>query len=686
MAASSRLTDRLVAAALVAAVFLVYQPCWQGGLIWDDDVHVAAAVLRSWRGLYRIWFDVGATLQYYPLLHTALWVERRLWGDAVLGYHLLNIGLHGLTAILAWVGLRRLKVPGAPLAAAIFALHPVHVESVAWIAEQKNTLSAVFYLAAMIVYLRFDQSRKATSYVGAFGLFVLALLSKTVTATLPGALLVIFWWQRGRLSWRRDAVPLLPFFLVGAGTGMITAWWELQYNQCVGPEFDMTWVQRTLLAGRATWFHAAKIFWPVHLTFVYPRWQVDSGAAWQYVFPLAAAVLLALLWAIRRWTRAPLAAALYFGGTLFPTLGFFNLYTFRYSLVANHYQYLASLGIIAPVAAGAALLSRRWPIWGSRAGYALCFVMLAILGVMSSRQSRMYTDIETLYRTTIAENPGCWMAHNNLGVALADRGKFGEAIPHYRKAIRLDDRNSAVHNNLGSALAAQGKVEEAISHYREAIRLDERNSAAHDNLGIALAAQGRFEAAISHFREAIRLDDENGAAHNNLGNALAAQGKVEEAISHFREAIRLDDENSKAHDNLGMALVRLGRVDEAIGEYEIVLRTRPDDAKTLNNIAWIRSTHPDPRFRDGAEAVSLARRAVELSPDDPDCFDTLAAAYAEVGRFPEAGEAARKAVELAGRQNRQALAESIGARLRLYEAGTPFRETPSPPPLSAGSH
>ena len=344
----------LAAAVLAVAVFLAYQPCWQGGFLWDDDAHVTAPALRSWQGLWRIWSDVGATVQYYPLLHTAFWLEHRLWGDAVLGYHLLNVALHCLAAFLAWAVLRRLKVPGAPLAAAVFALHPVHVESVAWIAEQKNTLSAVFYLAAMLAYLRFDRSRKVPAYLGAFGLFVLALLTKTVTATLPGALLVVFWWQRGRLSWRRDVLPLVPFLLVGAGMGLITTWWELEHNRCVGPEFHMTWMQRSLLAGRAVWFHAGKLFWPEPLIFIYPRWRLDPAAAWQYAFPLAAVALLAALWALRRRTRGPLAAALFFGGTLFPTLGFFNLYTFRYTYVANHYQYLASL---AGDQAGA---SRRW--------------------------------------------------------------------------------------------------------------------------------------------------------------------------------------------------------------------------------------------------------------------------------------------------------------------------------------
>ncbi len=215
-----------MAAALVIVVLLVYQPAWQGGLIWDDDAHVTRPELRSWGGLYRIWFDLGATQQYYPLLHSLFWIEYKLWGDATLGYHLVNILLHATAAVMAAAVLRRLKVPGAYLAAAIFALHPVQVESVAWITEQKNTLSAVFYLAAAMLYLRFDQTRKTPLYAGALALFVICLLSKTVTATLPAALLVIFWWQRGRLSWERDGLPLIPFFILGAVAGLFTAWVE----------------------------------------------------------------------------------------------------------------------------------------------------------------------------------------------------------------------------------------------------------------------------------------------------------------------------------------------------------------------------------------------------------------------------------------------------------------------------
>jgi protein O-mannosyl-transferase len=639
---TSRRNDWLLAAALVVVVFLVYQPAWQGGLVWDDNAHITSPELRSWHGLYRIWFDVGATLQYYPLLHSVFWVEHKLWGDATLGYHLVNIGFHALAALMVALILRRLAIPGAYLAAAIFALHPVHVESVAWISELKNTLSAVFYLSALIVYLRFDQSRKMPTYLGALGLFVLGLLSKTVIATLPGALLVIFWWQRGRLSWRRDVLPLVPFFLLGAAGGMITAWWELKINACVGPEFTFTFVERLLIAGRATWFHAWKLFWPAKLLFIYPRWQIDSGAWWQYLFPLGAVAVLAVCWTIRRRTRAPLAAILYFGGTLVPVLGFFNLYTFRYSLVANHYQYLASLGIIVLASAGAATLLNHRGLWHRPAGYALCLALLATLAMLTWRQSRMYTDIETLYRTTIAENPDCWMSHNNLGTVLTDRGRTDEAIAEFRKSLEINPNNAMAYGNLGILLAGRGQFDEAIARYQQALEIAPADADVHNNLGSALAYRGQIDDAMVHFRKAVAIKPDSAEAQFNLGMALDRQNQVVDAVAHWREAIRL----------------------------------QPRHTPIAQRLAWALATCPDASIRNGAEAVELAQRAAKLSGGrEPAILDTLAAAYAESGRFPEAVETAQRALDLARGQNNKALVDAIRARMKLYRAGSPYRET-----------
>jgi hypothetical protein len=244
---------------LFAAVLIAYLPALNGGLLWDDGAHVTRPELQSFQGLWRIWSDLWATQQYYPVLHTAFWIEHRLWGDSVLGYHLANLALHAAAALLLLMILRRLAIPGAWLAALIFALHPVCVESVAWITEQKNTLSAVFYLASALVYLEFDETRRRSSYLLALGLFVLALLSKTVTATLPAAMLVVLWWRRGRLSWKHDALPLAPWFALGTVAGLFTAWVESEVIGAKGADFALTLIGRCLVAGRVIWFYLSKI-------------------------------------------------------------------------------------------------------------------------------------------------------------------------------------------------------------------------------------------------------------------------------------------------------------------------------------------------------------------------------------------------------------------------------------------
>ena len=342
----------LFVVALWIVLLIVYQPVWNGGFLWDDAAHVTRPDLRSWEGLWSIWSAPGATQQYYPFTHTFFWLQHRLWGDTPLGYHLVNITLHAAAASMAGLILYRLSIPGAYFAAAIFALHPVQVETVAWITEIKNTLSAVFYLGAAIAWLRYKEKANAGAYAISLGLFVLALCSKTVTATLPAALLVIAWWQRGRLSWRHDVLPLVPFFIFGIAAGLSTVWVERSLVGAEGAAFDLTPIERGLIAGRALWFYAGKLLWPVNLVFIYPRWNVSQAHGWQYVYPAAALAVLAVAWAVRRRWRGPLAGLLYFAGTLFPALGFFNVYPFLFSFVADHFQYLASLGLITLAAAG----------------------------------------------------------------------------------------------------------------------------------------------------------------------------------------------------------------------------------------------------------------------------------------------------------------------------------------------
>ena len=797
-------------AVIVLLVFLAYLPVLRGGFIWDDNFYVTEnPTLHDLGGLQRIWFEVGAVPQYYPMVHTTFWLEYHLWGLNPVGYHLVNVLLHAIAAILLWQVLLRLRIQGAWLAAVLFALHPVCVESVAWITERKNVLSAVFYFAAALAYLRFDaleEPRRPNRfrwywYLGALVLFAAALLSKTVTCSLPAALLLVCWWKKGHVQ-RSDILLLLPFFVLGAGLGLMTAWIEKYHVGAQGVEWSLTLADRCLIAGRALWFYAGKLVWPVHLTFIYPRWQIEPELWWQWLFPVAAAGVVAGLWLARhRIGKGPLVAVLFFAGTLGPALGFVNVYPMRFSFVADHFQYLASVGLITLCAAGLERIMRVIPV-----------TLIVLLGALTWQQVGIYRNPETLWRDTLAKNPDCSMAHNNLGMLLSNQGRIEEAMEHYhkalqikpnywealnnlgsalivkgrfeeaienyykalqinpnytevldnlgaafaaqgrfeeaienfRKAIQINPNNAKALNNLGIALAAQGRVEEAIENYRRAIQINPNFSEALDNLGIALAAQGRVEEAIENYRQAIRINPNFSEALDNLGIALTAKGRVDEAIQNFRQAIRINPHYAEALNNLGAALAAQGRVDEAIdsfrqaiqskpnfsealdnlgialaargqfdeaienyrqaiqsnpnrpetfvhlgmtlgqlgrtreavAQYREALRLNPNLALALNNLAWVLATSPDDGLRDGAEAVRLAERACELTHyGEPLFIRTLAAAYAEAGRFPEAVTTAEKAEQLATGAGLADVAAKIRPLLELYRAGKPYHET-----------
>ena len=559
-------------AVVFAATLLAYLPALRAGLIWNDSDYVTAPHLRSLAGLGRIWSEVGATEQYYPLLHGAFWVEHRLWGDAPLGYHLANVVLHALAAcLLAWV-LRRLAVPGAWLAALVFALHPVGVESVAWIAEQKNTLSLGFYLLAALAYLRFDEHRRPVSYALALGCFVCALLTKTTTATLPAALLVVTWWRRGRIDARRDVVPLLPWFGLAAAMGLLSAWVEQTFVGADGAAFALSFAQRGLLAGRIVWFYLGKLLWPADLIFIYPRWTVDAAAAWQWLFPLGLLALIAALWAGRTRTRAPLAALLLFTGSLFPVLGFFNVYGFTFSFVADHWQYLPSL---APIALAAAGLTR---MLASVAAPLRCTARVLLVGTLAAltwQQGRLYHDMETFYRTTLVQNPDCWMAHNNLGTLLLERGATDEAIAHYEQTLQLKPDAAKAHNNLGTALRSRHRLPEALAHYEQAVRLEPRFPIAQNNLANALRDSGRAAEAVPHHAEAVRRDPDSADAQNSYGVTLRALGRLPEALTCFEAAARLDPQSAPAQLNLALTLSLLGRPEASAAHYRAARRLNP---------------------------------------------------------------------------------------------------------------
>jgi tetratricopeptide (TPR) repeat protein len=687
-------------------------------LLWDDAAHITSPALQGVGGLWKIWFKVGTTQQYYPLLHSAFWLEHRIWGDSLLGYHLVNVVLHATAACLFALALLRIRpdggAAGAPfwgawLAASVFALHPVCVESVAWISEQKNTLSLVFYLLSALSYLRFDRERRWAWYGCALGLFLLALLSKSVTATLPAALLLVLAWRHGGLEWRRDVVPLAPWLLIGAGAGLFTASVERNLIGARGPAFDLTMVERTFLAGRIVWFYVGKLLWPADLAFIYPRWQVSSDWTWGLGCAGLAAAVIAL-YRMRRRSPAPLTAMLFFVGSLLPVLGFFNVYPFIFSYVADHWQYLPCLGLVALASEGAAGLARRL-IQGlptSRRPAARCAAAaaaaaaLSVLFVLTWKQCGLYRDVVTLYSDTLSKNPACWMAHNNLGAYLTEKGLPLEAIPHLREAVRLKPDQADAHNNLGNALSkVPGDSQGAISEFEAALRLDPGMTEAHANLGWALVnTPGRLDEGIGHLETVLRGnadDPDYEQVHANLGTALeAVPGRLPEAISEFEAAVRLRPADLDARNKLGIALDQAGRPMDAAAQFEWILRLRPDNPEARNNLGNVlesvgRGPEAISQFReairlnpgfleahfnlgralrdvgDGREAVAEHREALRLAPDSPEIRNSLGSLLVRLGRTPEAlveyGEAVRLRPGSAPYHNNLGIALTSAGRL-----------------------
>lgn len=640
-AAGGRAAGLAAVLGLILGTFLAYGPVKDCGFIWDDDAYVTDnKVLDRPGGLGEVWFRVGATPQYYPLVFTTFWIEQRLWGDRPLGYHLVNVALHGLSAVLLWRILRRLGLPGAWLAAAVFAVHPVHVESVAWVTERKNVLSGVFYFASLACYLRYRgieevppaEARRpsALSPRVAYGccllFFACALLSKSVTASLPAVILLILWWKR-RLT-RQDALAIAPLFVLGLSMGLHTAWLEREHVGAKGPEWDLTAIERVLVAGRAVWFYAGKLVWPVDLTFIYPRWKVSAAAWWQYLFPLSAVGLLAGLFLCRRRIgRGPLVAALVFGGTLVPAIGFFNVYPFRYSFVADHFQYLASIALVALVIGVAA--------WGLRSRMQIAvpaaLLMLVTLGALTWRQVPVYRNMETLWTDTIRKNAEAWMAHGNLGDYLSGRGRTDEAIAQYEKSLALKPDSPQLVFNLGLALGAKGRRKEALARYQEALGLQPKYPQAWVNIGCIHLDEGRLDEAVAHFREAFKQDSNLAEAHYNLANALSQQRLLPDAVVHYREAIRCRPDYAEAWINLGNALLATKRIDEGIDAYRRAIAVRPGAFEARLNLGALLLERGQLR-----EALDHLGWAVRIRPDSPDARYRLGKALERSGHTAEA--------------------------------------------------
>lgn len=576
-------------AVLLVATFAAYWPSLSAGFIWDDDDYVTNNVaIRSSSGLVSIWTKPGTTVQYYPMVFTTFWLEYRMWNLNPAGYHATNILLHALCALLFSLVLRQLGVPGAVLSAFAFALHPVCVESVAWVTERKNVLSTVFYLSSALVFLKtYDlekgglrNPRRWRWYVVSLVLFTLALLSKTVTCTLPVAILIVIWWKRGRLL-LRDFLFVLPMLSLGAALGAMTIWMEQHVVGARHIDLGLSIPGRFAVAGRAIYFYLSKLVWPAGLTFIYPRWTVEMDPGWQLAVPVSVAAAICVLGALRhRLGRSPAATLLLFIVTLSPALGFVDVFPMRYSFVADHFQYLAML---SPLALGGALLARAGqeralrflPGWARLAGLAAVGLILAVL---TNRQSRVYADPQTLWADTLKKNPSAWLAHNNLGHILLQQGKAADALRHFEEALRLNPESVEAMVSLGFARAGAGELEEAVRLYRRALEIWPSNSLCLTNLGAALHRQGKLEEAKDAFWRALDARPDRAEHHRNLGLVLAQTGELERAITGYEQAVKRAPRNVLFRVEFARLLARAGRPGESREHYLIARSTAVEEA------------------------------------------------------------------------------------------------------------
>ncbi len=558
----------LFAMALVAAVFLAYQPAWRGGFIFDDDLHLLNNPVLKPAGLARAWTP-GGYINYWPLTFTVYRLEFEAWELNLFGFHLVNIALHAASALLLWRALVELDVPGAMVTAAIFALHPVNVESVAWIAQLKGLLSMFFALVAALFYLQFDRRGGRWSYAASVVAFFLSTLSKGMVLTLPVVLLACAWWRRGLVD-RRDLLRILPYLVIGAFMTGVEIW--SQRGAQAGENMRSGSLgNRIAVAGCAVWFYLGKLLWPFNLCFVYPRWKIDGGDFRSYLPGLLLVLLLALAWWRRRsWGRSVVMLIVCCVSLLLPALGFVPVAFMRFSLVADHYQYAAMAVPIAALIGVAAATIFRAPARRPLA-YSLSLVLLTFLAFLTWRQSRIYANSDKLWNDTLAKNPDAWLAHNNLGYTLASSGELRSAVAHFRKALESDPDYVDALKNLGNVLAKIDQIDEAIDLYRRALQLSPGSAEIHYDLGLELARRGEVDDAIVHFQRALEINPDHVDAHINLGVIRVKRGQFDDAIVHYRRALEIAPNNLEAHYNLASALASERKVDEALEHYEKAL-------------------------------------------------------------------------------------------------------------------
>lgn len=633
-AARSKSESPLLAVAVILiATIAAYSPLRHAGYIWDDDDYLTKNTLvQSAGGLSRIWLEPAASPQYYPLVFTSFWLEHKLWGLQPLGYHAVNVLLHACNAILLWRLLVFLQVPAALWAALVFALHPVNVESVAWITERKNVLSAFFYLLSLhglLAHLMHDRvkPRSPGVYILAFVTFACALLSKSVTASLPAAALVIVWWKRGRLS-RQDVRAAIPFFALGLAAALHTAWLEKHHVGAENVDWGLSPLTHVILAGRILWFYFHHLLWPAEQIFFYPKWSLSAGDVASYVFPLGVIAAAAVLYSRRhRIGRAPAAAMMLFCGTLVPVLGFAKVYPMLFSFVADHFVYLACIALFVAATGLVYRALHAIPLPRVMFATATC----AILGVLTWNRCGAYRDEETLWRDTIKRNDQAFAAFHNLGMLVHDRGQTDEAAMLLRRAIEIRPNYEIALDNLGMMMLRANRADEAFDLFRRATEANQYYASAQRNYGRMLCDRGQLDEGIRHIEAAILIRPNAFESYEDLANAQFKLGRVTEAIANYRKVLNLNPDYPLGVCNLASALAANGQFDEAAILLDAAIQRAPESAQTHYTLGTIRMAQ-----NRTPEAIAAFRSALKHQPNYPLAHTNLAVALEQSGQRDEA--------------------------------------------------
>jgi len=655
---------------LFGLVLLVYWPVFHAGYVWDDKVVYENPLITSSDGLRDMWLHPTEMrpyeIHYWPMTHSTFWIEHQLWGNDPVGYHIVNVVLHALNSIVLWIVLIQIGIRGAWLAAYIFALHPVHAESVCWIVERKDLLSGLFYLLAMSTFIKYYRTRKTSHMIATMVLYPLALLSKSIVITFPVALIIYIWWQEKQPDWKKHG-----YIIVVAVFSLGYAIFDVILSR--GGEvltFHFTAIEKILIAGRAMGFYLFKLIWPFPLMAVYPLWIIDSSDLWQYLFPITFVIGIALLWIYRnRLGKAPFAAMIYFAVTLGPVLGFIEFGYMRYSFVADRFQYLASIGPIMLAAAGIHYLFVRQSQRIMLIKYGVIVVLMIVYSYLTLFQAGTYQGKMTLFQHNVNVNPDAYIAHYNLAAQAVQGSDYETALTHYREVERIKPEHGDSMMQLGNTLMALKRWKEAEAAYSRDLknRPDRVNS--WINRGNCLLRQGMSEDAIESYRSALAFDRENPLANNNLGFCLFQKGDYAGAIEHYTISLKTNPNSLETHINMGRAYTQQNEPTNASKHCRAALAIDPGNIEAMNNLSWFLSSAPHENERNPAEAVRLAEKACSLTGhQDPGCLDTLAAAYASKGDFVRARAAASEALELAKNSTDQELVNEISQKLKQYQS------------------